>query len=286
MAKTGKLSKDDERYILANAGRMKAETIAKNLNRTPAGIVAFIKKNYKPKGDEETEEVESFIIKQELRNSETWKVLETEFTKDELKLFEEQYIQLMTQFSGDKVLPTEETQIMQVVKIDILMHRNLAARQRSLQDISRLERAQDEFLSKYPDASSMTQMERDFSLALENQLQAARNAEQFRTTEWAKLHERHTKLLENLKGTREQRIKEITDGKQSVLQLFKMLQNKDIQENIGREAELMKLSAEKEYERLGKVHKYEDGALDRPILSVDTVDLDEDMPTENKDGSE
>lgn len=281
--KTGRLSKDDERYILTNAGRMTPEKIASNLNRSLEVIDKFIRKNYKPKQKVESgEETEIFIIKQELRNSEQWKILESEFTKDELRLFEEQYIKLMNQFKSN-VLPTEETQIFQAIKLDILMHRNLAARQRSLQDIQRLEHAQDDFLKAHSNVNDMDQTDKDFAMALDQQLQAARNAEQFRTTEYVKLHERHGKILETLKATREQRIKDIEDSKESLLGLFKMLQQKDLQEQVGRETELLRLSGEKEYDRLGQLHEYEDGGLDRPILSADTIDLYEEEESDEQE---
>lgn len=274
MAKSGRLSKDDQLYILSNAGRMTPEKIAKNLNRGVEKVAEFIRKNYKPKtAQAPTEDVEDFIIKQELMNSQEWKILEKEFTEQELVLFREKYIKLMTQFRGD-ILSTEETQIFQSIKFDILMHRNLAARQRSLQDISRLEEAQDKFLSSFNnDPSAMAAEDRAFAEQLQTQLDASRQAEQFRTTEYVKLHERHAKLMNDLKGTRDQRVKDIESGKQSMLGLIKILQQKDMQESVGRESELAHIAGEQEYNRLGQLYEYEDGTIDRPILSADTVDL-------------
>jgi hypothetical protein len=59
------------------------------------------------------------------------------------------------------------------------------------------------------------------------------------------------------------------------LGLIKKLQQREVQEHEGRQMELMRMATDKEYDRLGSLHEYEDGAWDRPILSPETVEMDD-----------
>jgi hypothetical protein len=90
--------------------------------------------------------------------------------------------------------------------------------------------------------------------------------------------------MKSLKAVRDQRIAKVENSKVSYLSLIKSLQERDIQEEKMRHAELMKIAGLKEYERLGRPTKFEDGAEDSVILSADTVSLspDGDNSTENE----
>ena len=216
---------------------------------------------------------ERFQIKKELRQSESWRVLKQEFSDEELRFFEEGYVKLMRQFRAD-VLATEETQIFMAIKLELLMSRNLQQRKKALEDIVRLEDMQRDHLGAFGgDVHQMSDQDKAFSLNLENQLLQAKQAEQSRTTEYGKLQERHDALMKGLKATRDQRIKQIEQSKTSFLGVIRMLQDRDRQEAEGREIELTRMAADKEYVRLGRPIRYDDGNYDSPILSADTVDL-------------
>lgn len=273
--KRGRLSQKELAYITKHASSMTYEQIALKLNRTVEVIREAAKLNAPPEAVAKNDgiEEEKVAIRQELRNSESWKRLKDELTTEELVLFEEEYVKLMSQFKGD-VLATEEIQIIQAIKFDILMSRNLKARQRALKDISRLEGIQEDLLRKFNgDISSLGDEDKNFIITLETQLQSAKAAEQDRTSEYVKLQDRHESLMKTLKATRDQRIKQIESSKVSFLGFLKMLSERDKQESEGRQLELMKLASETELKRLGRPHKFADGNEDSPILCADTVDL-------------
>ena len=276
MSKRGRLSNEERQFIHANAGELTPEEIADYLDRTVETVTEFIKLNVRPRKaapKSEAEETERIVIRQELRNSEAWKNLKNEFVVEELKYFEEAYVKLMSQFKND-VLPSEETQIFQAIKFEILMSRNLKERRRAREDIERLEQMQENFLAQFNgDPSMMSDDQREFALNLETQLNAAKQAEQSRTNEYVKLQERHEALMKSLKAVRDQRIKQIENSKVNFLGVIKMLQERDVQEREGRQMELMKLASKKAYIDLGRPYKYEDGNEDSPILSPETVDL-------------
>jgi len=50
-----------------------------------------------------------------------------------------------------------------------------------------------------------------------------------------------------------------------------MMQDPDKMKAYGIEMEKMRVAMEREKERLGKFHKYDDGTVDQPFLTPDTV---------------
>jgi len=83
-------------------------------------------------------------------------------------------------------------------------------------------------------------------------------------------------MLREIKGTREQRVKRLEDSKQSFIAwVASLMQDPDLMKTYGIEMEKMRLAMENEKIRLGKFHKYEDGQVDRPFLSADTVTEDD-----------
>ena len=276
-AKNGRMTNKEREYILKNVERFSVEEMATKLNRTVSAVEEYIHLNYikkNPVTKEEQKVVEQTTIRKELRSTEEWKNLKDEFNTEELRLFDEKYIKLMAQFKGN-VLATEETQIYQAIKFEILMSRNLRARRKALDDIARLGKMLDDYLDQFrDDPASMSDSQKTYSLNLQMELKTAEAAEQSKTTEYTKLQERHDSLMKNLKATRDQRVKEIESGKVSFLGLIKSLQEKEIQDKEGRQLELMKLASKKEYRKLGALHNYQNGEVDRPILSAETVEME------------
>lgn len=274
--KRGKLSGAERDFIVKNAGKLTDEKIAERLNRTQETVREYIRKNVKPAnaaGAFSPDEAESITIKQELKNSEKWKRLTQELTADEITFFEEEYVKLMTQFKGD-VLATEEGQVFDAIKLEILKSRNMIERRKARDDITRLEKMQEDFLKRFSGPSDMSDEEKSLALNMESQIQAARSAEASRTNDYVKLQERLDALMRTMKATRDQRIKQIEQSKISFLGIIKALQDRDIQAAEGRQMELMKVATDKEYDRLGRPTQYDDNTQDSPILSSDTVDLD------------
>jgi hypothetical protein len=85
-------------------------------------------------------------------------------------------------------------------------------------------------------------------------------------------------MLKDLKGTREQRIKAIEDSKQTFASLVKQIAtDSEFRSRIGLDMEKMRLAAEKEKERLSEYHEYEDGTVDQPFLTPETLLRNEDI---------
>lgn len=274
--KVGRMSKEEQAIVLGLVGKMSTEAIAEKVGRNMDTVSDFIKRNYiPPEQTFERARVEEVVIRHELRDSEKWKRMKQELTNDEIRYFEEEFIKLYSQFKSD-VLASEESQIFDAIKLDLLKSRNLIERRKARDEIAVLERRrQDFFKGQSDDPVDWADQDKEFINLLEKHILELRSAEQSRTTEFVRLQERYDKLMENLKATRSQRIKDVESGKQTFLGLLKMLQQKDIAAYESRQNGLTKAATDKEYKRLGSERVYEDGMVDRAILSAETVDQED-----------
>lgn len=276
--KRGPLNTTDREFIKSSCATMSVSDIAAKLGRKEKQVRDFINEYFpaqQPMAAAQEASGKPEVEDSSLRESARWKRLQNELTLDECLFFEEEFDKLMTQFRGD-VLPTEEGQIFDCIKFEILKSRNLAERKKARNDIARQESILDSFLDNFGgDMSLMDDGQRLQASTLMDRLRDAREGEQSSSNEYSKLQERQDKLMNSLKATRDQRVREIETGKDTIIGLIKRLQAKEAQASEGRQMELMRLAGEKEYNRLGRLHEYEDGASDRPILSADTVDLEE-----------
>lgn len=278
--KKGAWSNSEKEFIRSNYESMTVEEMAAKLNRDVATLQRWLEANLAPDpvvAEKGTVEKES--IRATLRKSHAWAKLKDEFTTDELAYYEEEYIELFHQFQCD-VFKTEEQQIRKAITLDILMRRNLAARKKLLGDIGRMEEWQQQAARNYKrDKDGLDQQERqqreEFLLNLETQLHSLRAAEQSKTKEFSDLDNRHQKLMEALKATREQRISRVESSKQSWLGLLRELADQERAQQVGQEMELMREATGREHKRLAANHVYDDGAEDQPILSAETVSGDE-----------
>src|SRR6185312_11963104 len=170
MKKRGRLGVDEIDFIKINHPRLTAEQIGERLERTEECVKKAITEHCRPGASTPKEDAERIEIKQSLRASQSWKQLKRELAdEDEVQFFEEQYIGLMTQFRGD-VLHTEEAQIFDAIKLEILKHRNLTARKKAVEEIKEHETWIDDFKRANPDMNEVKENKRAIYLARQTQL--------------------------------------------------------------------------------------------------------------------
>lgn len=275
--KRGQLSNDEMQFIRDNVGSMTIENIALSLNRSTKPIEKYIVQNSLSFDREENKTDESLRLK--LHAKSFWNEVQKQFDEEtgELKYFEDTWIGLIKQFRED-VLPAEELQIKQFITIDILINRSMKERKRHIAETERLQKQVD-LEYKLPEP------ERDGPrLAnLETQLNFARNSIASYTNEYTKLLSEQQKISKDLKATREQRIKRIEDGKSSWVGLIRMLEDELIREKEGKEMEIIALATSKAKEKLYENHAYEDGKVDQPILTPESLEYIDSIE-ENNDG--
>jgi len=258
--KKGRLSKEEMRFIAVSTDSMTVEDIAKRLDRDVESIDSFIKRKLK-KGLSLEEEV-AF----ELEDRPYWIELQSQFTEDELELFKYHWTRIIAQFKDD-VFPTEELQVVDVIKLEILMNRCLKSNKDNINEMNII----DKFI-KDERALDKDQRDQDYIMNLERQAAALRASQESLNRDYRELQSKKASMLREMKGTREQRIKRLEDSKQSFVSWVAMLmQDPETLKKYGIEMEKMKLAMQKESERLSAFHKYEDGGIDQPFLTPDTV---------------
>ena len=263
--KRGKLSVDEMDFIRQNCFDLSIEEIANNLNRTTAPVQKFIdKENLKMRNMTDDEHL---LV--ELRGRYYYQELRKQFNDAELIFFEHQWIDYFRQFSED-VTHTEEMEILEVIRTEVLINRGMEDRQEVMQNIERLNKLIDDEMEK-PSAMQDTVALASF----QTQLGAAISSKSAYINEHEKLLTKKERLLKDLKGTREQRKRNADDAKTNFSSWLRQLDDKDLRKKEGFDMEVHRVAAEKALDKLSEYHEYEDGVVDQHILNADTLIEDE-----------
>ena len=259
--KKGRISNEEARYITQYADELSVEEIAANLDRDPNSIHSFIKRKLRL-GLSDVEEVAY-----SLEDRPYWIELKKQFSSEELELFKYHWGRIISQFKDD-VFPTEELQVVDVIKLELLMNRCLATNKENMDQINAFES-----LVKDERAVDADQQDRDYIMNLERQIASLRAAQESLNRDYRDLQTKKSSMLKEMKGTREQRIKRLEDSKQTFTGwVAHLMQNPRLAQQYGTEMEKMRLAMESEKTRLSAFHKYEDGQVDQPFLTPDTVE--------------
>lgn len=266
--KKGRISKQEESYIKDNLNNP-VDKLAKELNRTPESVAEFIKRKV-ARGDFEPpywlEDNDHDTAHYNLMSRPYWDELRQQFTSDELELFKYHWVRIISQFKDD-VIPTEELQVVDLIKIDILMNRALKGNKANIEQISTLENLIRLERQRDPD-----QIDKEAIFNMERQAASLKAAQESLNKDYRELQAKKNSMLKDMKATREQRIKRLEDSKQNFTSwMAHLMDNPQIATEYGLEMEKMRLAMEKEKEKLAAYHKYTDGGVDQPFLTPDTV---------------
>lgn len=261
--KKGRISKEEHTIIEKDIKHMSVEEIAQKLNRNPLSVEEYIKRNFKMHSNKEE------VLAYDLEKRPFWYEIKTQFTDEELKLFKYHWTKIIAQFSSD-VLPTEELQIIDVIKVEILMNRSLRSNKENIEQINTLLIQAKE----YEDSIVPEDMERYADI--NRQIAVFRNSQESLNKDYRDLLDKKAKMLKDMKGTREQRIKRLEDAKDSFPSwVASLLEDPERLRKYGIEMEKMRLAMENEKSRLSNYHKYEDGSIDQPFLNHESILLEE-----------
>lgn len=257
----GRLDLSEQKYIKENIKDMSYENIATVLDRDPKSVLLWIKQNIGVNANDR-KEVEAI---NELKDKAYWKDLEDQFNEDELEMFLFHWKKMWSQFRDD-VFHTEEIQIVDTIKLEILMNRSLKSQNENIKSIYALEQAMiEENNSDSPDIDLVTNLQRQCAVLRASQEAISRDYKDLQTKKSA--------MIKDLKGTREQRIKAIEDSKTTFASLIKkIIMDSDFRKSAGIEMEKMRLAMDAERNRLAEAHTYEDGITDQPFLTPETVE--------------
>ena len=260
--KKGRFSLAEMSFIEQNCEVLSSEAIAEQLDRDPGSINEWIKKNI---GFSVAQKKEA-VVANELKEKPYYKELCKQFSAEELELFEFHFKKMWSQFRDD-VFHTEEIQIIDTIKLEILMNRVLTSQRESQEERLRLEALVVAEKSLGREARDM-----DYIINLERQVAVIRAAHETLSKDYKEFQARKATIIKDLKGTREQRIKAIEDSKLTFAALVKKLAtDQQYRSQIGIDMEKMRLALEREKERLSEYSQYEDGQVDQPFLTPETI---------------
>jgi len=265
--KTGRLSKAEWHYIEDNAEKMTPEAMAEHLDRDVEPVIKYLKRIGKTANTVQAMTVQA---EYDIKGRPYWKELKTQFSEEELELFLYHWKQIVAQFRKD-VMATEELQIIDTIKLEILMNRALREQQQTMITILDLEKDVQREKNK-----SSEDQDKEYIFSIERNIASLRAAKESLSREYKDLQGKKSGMFKDLKATREQRIAKLENNKSTMAGLIeKILRDPDFFEEQGKTIEKMRISMNNELKRLGDYHKYDDGGLDRPFLTPQTVMLTE-----------
>ena len=260
--KKGRFTKTEQEFIKNNHREMSNLEIATHLDRDPVSVQSYIKEKI---GNNTLDDREIEAL-HDLQSRPFWRDLEKQFSEEELQSLLYHWSRIITQFRDD-VLPTEELQIIDAIKLEILMNRALIGQQTNMRSIGEYEE-----LVTVEKSKSLEVQDKDYIYNLERQIAVCRAAQDSLTREYKDLQTKKASMLKDLKATREQRIKRLEDSKQTFIGWVRnLMSNPETRQQLGTDMEKMRLAMEAEKKRLSEYHKYEDGNIDQPFLTPDTV---------------
>lgn len=267
--KTGRLSKKEWDFIERNADLMTPEKIAEALGREISPVQNYLKKIGKSLNKKEDFEVQA---EYDLKSRPYYKDLKQQFTPEELELFAYHWKQIVAQFSMD-VLPTEELQIIDCVKLQVLSDRALREQRECVLKIAELEKEairEKKILHETDDPMEKVE-QRDRVYEIEKTIANMRLAKESLSKDFKELQDKKGKVFKDIKGTRDQRIDRIEGNKETFPSLVgKIIRDPNFRENLSLEMEKMRLAMEAEKERLSDYFQF-GSETDQCFLNAETV---------------
>ncbi len=267
--KRGKLSNEEMEFIRANIERLSIHDIAIQINRSDATVQKFANAENLTYTGMSEEIYDDTLLRAKLEEKPYWEEVSRQFSESELEYFAITWIRMMKQFRED-ILYSEELQVKQWITLEIMGNKVMRDRKDAQQQIERLTRLLDQEYSLPEDVRDATTIAH-----LETELSMVRNAQGSYTTEHSKILDRIEKIQKDLKAARADRVKKIEDSKSSWAGFLRSLEDEDTRQKVGEDIEILKMAKEGAIKRLSEYHTYEDGQVDQPFLTPDTVKDDD-----------
>lgn len=264
--KTGKLSSWAEQYIRENSEKIKPEEIAITIGKTPDTVNRYIARhNLVPYGEEYNERVRR-KLKESLHLEGFWRGVKDNYSKDEIKIFEDLWVDLIQQFDED-VTATEKLQMHKYITL-ILMRERIIKKQTLFQNT--LESVTDTLNSekkKHPDDRNDALVDK-----LATTVQSLTKESSSLAKEYTEVAKQESEMEKALKGTRDQRVKQIQDATKNWSSLLQQLESPKLRREIGAHLEIHRRAADKAKADISAPHQYLNKEVDLPLLTSETVE--------------
>jgi len=258
--KKGRFSREEMDYMLENATSQTVDEIATHLDRDPLSVENFVKRKVRLQVSEE----ESAVF--DLKERPYWYEITQQFAQSELDLFVYHWSRIVSQFRDD-VTPTEELQVVDLIKLELLMNRCLKMNRSGMEQIELLERLV--LIERHQDIS---QQDRELIMNSERQISSLRASQESMNRDYRDMQVKKNGMLKEMRATREQRVKKLEDSKENFKDwILYLIKNPEIIKEYGVDMEKMRLAMNKERERLSQPHEFTDGFVDQPFLTPESA---------------
>lgn len=265
--RSGRLTKSEWDFIERNSDKMTAAELAEKMDRDIGPIRNYLQKIGKSKNKKAALETQA---EYDLKGRPYWKELKAQFSVEELDMFLYHWKQIIAQFRRD-VMSTEEMQIIDLVKLEILMNRALRSQQESIETVHRLER------QLKAEEKLGTKESKEMCMSLMRQIASLNAAKESLGKDYKELQGRKSSMFKDLKATREQRVQKLESNKTTFAGLVsRLVGDPDFFEECGREMELMRSASSAARNQLHGYHTFGDGQIDRVVLNATSVMGDDD----------
>lgn len=204
-----------------------------------------------------------------IKESAEWKEITQQLSKDEQEMFLHHWKEILAQFNND-VTHTERLQIIDIIRNEVLINRVMKKIHDANSDMGSIRNELVIEMSLEPehrDTSKIIDLQRrsgDVGIAI-----GAYNRE------YKELMERKQKILVDIKGTREQRVKRLEDSKETITGwVAALISSPEMRNELGIYMEKFRIAQTVEYQRLADYHTYEDGQVQQPLLSSESIKED------------
>lgn len=259
--KNGPLTQEEKEFIRMNADSMDAIEIGNHLSRNPTTVRNFIN-SMDMSGDS------GDILN--LRKREDWNMIKGQFSDEEIVLFEWHWNKMVQQFQ-EELKHSESLQVLSGIRHEILGNRALTDQRRIMLQVNeteaKLQKERDKATPDYAKIDSLEKLAANLAQVLD-----------LNNKEYRECNDKLTKVIKDLKASREQRLARTEESSKSIAVLIRrLLEDRSLQKSFGDYGAKMRLAMEGEYWRLGSVMKYADGMYDRPLLNTDTLKIESDI---------
>ncbi len=263
--KRGPFSRDDSNFVIENYHHLTIEEIASQIERDPDTVQQHIRKKGLTvvKTQEERDAHERLRVT--LLDKPYWIELEKTLFEDEIKYFQENWINFIVDLSED-ISFAEELILADWIITRILHLRSMQSQKAALEEILRIERELNHMrLEDVTDPSIIAQI-----AAGETQLAMAKSSVNQITSNADKLFTQAEKMHKSLKTDRQDR-RDIKTTADTYWGYVAKLDNEEFLRAEGRKAEIMKLAAKRAKNRLMENYEFDDGEVSSVLLSDDSV---------------
>jgi len=278
--KTGPFSNEDIRVVKSGIRNgWSDEEIAEKINRNVFTVRKYIaKKNLRHKGTMTVENDDVERIKNKFRERADYRAISQMYEGEDLDLVETMWIDCVVQFNED-ILATEEYSLLRLIHIQMAINKNRKDSNKAIRETALIEsRLFDERMKPIEGKNY------DLIAELTTQLDIMKSSLGSFTTELSRLSKDQQEAAKELKANRDVRIKKIEDSKTAFSGYVRYLAEEPNIRQAGRDAELLKMAMENSMKTLAEYHTYQDGKLDRPILSNQTINMHDEIIKEIEDG--